>query len=104
MEADLLTDPVTPEQPDPATRSDERDAGSEPPPRGWQLRDQAPEPQAVAELLQKLVELLPPDLQQQLADALTQLFEAIKALIDWWVARLEQRASAPVAVRDIPIL
>jgi predicted lipid carrier protein YhbT len=76
-----------------------------PPPGGWQLRgEEQPSPEAMADVLEKLVELLPADLQQRLVQAVHELLEAIRALIEWWLARLEQRTSGPVAVRDIPIL
>ena len=35
--------------------------------------------------------------------ALAGLLEALRALIDWWIARLEREREAPVEVQDIPI-
>jgi hypothetical protein len=84
--------------------SDE-DAGV--PPRGWEFpRDPGQEADAetVAQLVEQLLALVPDDLRARLTDAFRQLLEAIRALIDWCVARLEHRASAEVEVHDIPIL
>jgi hypothetical protein len=76
-----------------------------PPPGGWQVRgEEQPAPEALADVLEQLVELLPPDLQQRLVTAVHELLEVLRALIEWWITRLEQRPSGPVAVRDIPIL
>ncbi|HEX3617527.1 MAG TPA: hypothetical protein VHU61_13360 [Solirubrobacteraceae bacterium] len=77
------------------------------PPRGWELpRDpgQEPDPESVAQLVEQLLALVPEELRLRVTEALRQLLEAIRALIDWCVARLEQRASTEVEVHDIPIL
>ena len=49
-------------------------------------------------------DLIPPELQQRLLEALRQLLLAVRALIDWYLERLEQRRQTPVAVQDIPVL
>jgi len=66
--------------------------------------------QAIAALLETLRELVPPELQQQLADVTRQVLLLLRALIDWWVDRLEEPAAGPTgadhsgpAVRDIPV-
>ena len=46
---------------------------------------------------------LPPELARQLAAAARELLIALRALIDWWIARLEREPAAPVEVQDIPI-
>ena len=46
---------------------------------------------------------LPPELAHQLAAAARELLVALRALIDWWIARLEREPAAPVEVQDIPI-
>ena len=77
------------------------------PPRGWEPpAGDPPEPDAdsLAQLAEQLLALVPDDLRIRLAEALRQLLEAIRALIDWCVARLEHRASEPPEVHDIPIL
>lgn len=70
--------------------------------------------QAVAALLDTLRDLVPPELQQQLADVTRQILLLLRALIDVLVDRLEAPATAPTApaetavgdvphVRDIPV-
>ena len=77
------------------------------PPRGWELpRDpeQEQQPDSLAELVEQLLALVPDELRTRLTEAVRQLREAIRALIDWGAARLERGASAEVEVHDIPIL
>ena len=77
------------------------------PPRGWEAPGaEQPQPDAdsLAQLAEQLLALVPEDLRLRLTEALRQLLEAIRALIDWCVARLEHRASEPPEVHDIPIL
>lgn len=84
--------------------SDEQDAT---PPRGWQMPGdtaQAADPESLARLIEELLALVPDELRARLTEAVRQLLEAIRALIDWCVARLEHRSGAAVEVRDIPIL
>jgi thioesterase domain-containing protein len=78
-----------------------------PPPSGWQQQaDHAPPPPSadLALLLQSLRELIPADLQRRLTEAIRELLLAVRALLDWYIERLEQRKSEPVHVQDIPIL
>lgn len=60
------------------------------------------------ELLERLLErfrdLIPPDLQRRLANALRELLLALRALTDWYLERLERRRAQPPEVKDIPIL
>jgi len=82
-----------------------------PPPAGWQTpaTGEAPGPDRGAdmELLMQLVdslrELVPPDLQRRLAEALRELLLAIRALINWYLERLERQRDEPAEVQDIPI-
>ena len=77
------------------------------PPRGWELPRQEQDGQeqdSLAQLVEQLLTLIPDDLRMRLTEALRQLLEAVRALIDWCVERLEQRGSEPVEVHDIPIL
>ena len=46
---------------------------------------------------------MPPEVARQLAGAARELLLALRALIDWWIARLEQEPERPVEVQDIPI-
>ena len=54
-------------------------------------------------LLEAARSSLPPELAHQLAAAARELLIALRALIDWWIARLEREPAAPVEVEDIPI-
>lgn len=81
------------------------------PPNGWELpRDQehgqqsGVTPEQMAQMLEQLLSLVPDELRLRLTDALRQLLEALRALIDWWVQRLERRPGGEVEVRDIPII
>ncbi len=46
---------------------------------------------------------MPPELAQQLADALRELLPALRALIDWYLERLDRPAARAAEVEDIPI-
>jgi hypothetical protein len=101
-----------------ATERAERIAG-EVPPRGWAAGGEpsaatggdrrATGAGAFGELaaLAGLIELargsIPPELARQLADALRQLLLALRALIDFWIERLDAGEPEPVRVEDIPI-
>ncbi len=81
-----------------------------PPPSGWEI----PAPEgglgraSAAELLlqtiHRLEDLVPSDLRSRLAEALRELLLALRALIDWWVERLEHRRATMTDLGDIPIL
>jgi hypothetical protein len=75
------------------------------PPRGWEAPSSAQvDPDAVAQLLEQLLSLVPIEVRVRLAEAARQLLEALRALIDWCVARLDRDGGDRVEVRDIPIL
>ncbi len=81
--------------------------GRKPPPAGWQAPPNA-EPgsrdlELIAGVIESLRELIPPELQRRLAEALRELLLAVRALIDWYLDRLERGRPAPVEVQDIPI-
>jgi hypothetical protein len=82
----------------------------QPPPAGWeQPEPEAPtrsggDLEALVTLLGSLRDLIPPELQQRLAEALREILQAIRALLDWYIERLERPRSEPVEVQDIPIL
>lgn len=83
-----------------------------PPPAGWQApgsdagsADQATNDlELFASILGSLRELVPADLQRRLGEALRELLLALRALIDWYLERLERRHAEPVEIQDIPIL
>jgi hypothetical protein len=62
-----------------------------------------PDIQALAGLLEAARASLPPELAHQLAAAARELLLALRALIDWWIARLEREPATRVEVEDIPI-
>jgi hypothetical protein len=81
------------------------------PPRGW-AAPEAEEPrrapgvselQALAGLLELARQSLPPELSRQFLDALRQLLLTVRALIDFWLERLDAQRETPPEVEDIPI-
>jgi hypothetical protein len=80
-----------------------------PPPAGWEVpREEQPREDGDLELLtqvlQSVRDLIPPELQRRLAEALRELLLALRALIDFYLERLERRRAAPADLEDIPIL
>lgn len=59
--------------------------------------------QALVGLLEAARTSLPPELARQLAEGARELLIALRALIDWWIARLERPPETPLEVQDIPI-
>ena len=60
--------------------------------------------QALVALLQTLRDMVPPDLWRQIRELIRQLLLLIRAIIDWWVDRIETgpRGATP-EVEDIEI-
>jgi hypothetical protein len=84
------------------------DAASErPPPRGYASPGSERRGGADAQALVALIELaraiVPPELRVQLAELVREVLLAVRALIDWYLERVEARRRAPVDVEDIPI-
>jgi hypothetical protein len=80
---------------------------STPPPSGWQTAEDTPAPPEVdpfVALVKALRDLVPPDLQRRLVAALREVLLALRALIDWYLERLERQREEAVEVQDIPIL
>jgi hypothetical protein len=80
-----------------------------PPPAGWQAPEEdghqaEGEFELLAQLIQVLRELIPAELERRLAAALRELLLAVRALIDWYIDRLERRPAEPTEIQDIPIL
>ena len=86
-----------------------RRAGDDVPPAGYEGERTAGERsafgdlQALAGLLETARASVPPEVARQLAEATRELLLALRALIDWWIARLEHQPERPVEVQDIPI-
>ena len=94
-----------------ASRAQTRDV----PPRGWETpRTEAesggvtPDLAAIMALIESVRGVVPDDISTQLAEALRELLLALRALIDWYIGRLESigSPSAPADrhVEDVPIL
>lgn len=83
--------------------------GESPPPRGWSVPGAGPPPtlgnelQGIVALLESARSLIPPELQQQFAQVLRELLLAIRALIDWYLDRIDRRPRGKAEVEDIPI-
>jgi hypothetical protein len=75
------------------------DFQQEPPP---QWRPGMPDFTPVFALLDSLRRMMPPELQEQFATLQREVLLTIRALIDWYLERLDAR-SRPVEVEDIPI-
>jgi hypothetical protein len=81
------------------------------PPAGWDVPGRAEETHAELDafvtLLATLREVLPPELRAQLADLARQLLALVRAIVDWWISRLDEHAGPPPTppppVEDIPI-
>jgi hypothetical protein len=58
---------------------------------------------ALVGLLRSLRELVPPELQQQVTEVIRQVLLLLRAVIDFWVDRLDAPRPAEVEVQDIPI-
>jgi hypothetical protein len=70
--------------------------------------DATQEAQALVALVQLLRDLLPDELRRQVMDLIRQVLLLVRAVIDWYLARLEpgHDASGPAAapvVQDIPL-
>ncbi len=86
-------------------------AARRPPPAGWQVPTEESQNGArpgdlelLVQVLQSLREVIPPELERRLADALREVLLALRALIDWYLERAERKRAEPDEVQDIPIL
>jgi hypothetical protein len=83
-----------------------RAAGGSVPPNGWASSEPADgfgDLGALLRLLDTARGAMPPELARQLADALRELLIALRAIIDWSIARLEHEGPEEPRVEDIPI-
>ena len=53
--------------------------------------------------MESLRGVVPPDLARQLADALRELLLALRAVLDWYITRLEPAPEPDSDVQDIPV-
>ncbi len=81
-----------------------------PPPRGYAVPGSqegggpgAADLQALVALLDLARNLVPPELRQQLAELVREILLLVRAIVDWYLERIDQRRKAPVEVEDIPI-
>jgi hypothetical protein len=93
-----------------AQRAAEAAAAGTVPPRGWSVpgeeqRSTGPFPDlaALTALVESLRGVVPPELMRQLADALRDLLIALRAVLDWYIARLEPPEAPDSDVQDIPV-
>jgi hypothetical protein len=84
------------------------------PPSGWDVPRQAEragdELDALVHLIASVRDLLPPELRAQLAELVRQALVFVRAVLDWWIERIEaeaaaggQRRGGPDDAEDIPI-
>jgi hypothetical protein len=83
-------------------------AASSVPPNGWSVPGQERTPPALdlsqlTALVESLRGVVPPDLARQLAESLRQLLMALRAVLDWYIARLDGEEEPPRDVQDIPV-
>jgi hypothetical protein len=91
-----------------AQRAAEEAATRSVPPRGWSAPGSEPSPPAfdlsqLTALVESLSGVVPPELSRQLADALRELLVALRAVLDWYIARLEPSPPPDSDVQDIPV-
>jgi hypothetical protein len=84
-------------------------AAPKPPPAGWQTPGESGRTarngdlELLVRVIESLRDLIPADLQRRLGEALRELLMAVRALIDWYLERTDQRRAEQVVVEDIPI-
>jgi hypothetical protein len=82
-----------------------------PPPSGWAIpggdenrHSESGQFDGLVAALTSLRDRVPPELQSRLADAVRELLIAIRALLDWYIERLERERTPTGEPEDIPIL
>jgi len=78
------------------------------PPRGWSAggeQTSAPFPDlgALAALVESMRGVVPPELSRQLSDALRELLIALRAVLDFYITRLETPEPQRSEAQDIPV-
>jgi hypothetical protein len=79
-----------------------------PPPRGYAVpgagdRSSVADIQALAALLDLARTLVPPELREQIAELVREILLLVRAIVDWYLERIDQRRRKTVEVEDIPI-
>jgi hypothetical protein len=81
-----------------------------PPDAGWRAPEQPPaerrsgsEFEALVQAIAALRELIPPEVMDRITAAIREVLLAIRALIDFYLERLDRRRAEPPEVREIPI-
>jgi hypothetical protein len=89
-----------------------RETGDRPPPSGWDVPRSAErandEIDALIAVVGSIRDLLPPELRAQLAEIVRQILVFVRAVLDWWIDRVEResasgREGSRDDVEDIPI-
>jgi hypothetical protein len=89
-----------------------RGAPGRPPPAGWQSpAPEEPAPQrgpgveldTLVQALQAVRELIPAEVMERIAAAIREVLLALRALLDFYLERLDRRGPEPAEVQDIPI-
>ena len=91
-----------------AQRAAEEAARASVPPRGWSVPGEGPRPPTfdlgqLTALIESLRGVVPPELAHQLAEALRQLLLALRAVLDWYIERLDGGEPPERDVQDIPV-
>jgi hypothetical protein len=71
--------------------------------RDWPRREAADELDALVALLRTMRELVPAELQGQVTEVIRQVLLLVRAVVDYWVERLDAPRGASVPIEDIPI-
>jgi hypothetical protein len=79
-----------------------------PPPRGYAVpgggdRSSVADIQALAALIDLARTLVPPELREQIVELVREILLLVRAIVDWYLERIDQRRRKPVEVEDIPI-
>jgi hypothetical protein len=95
-----------------AQRLAEDASRAKPPPAGWDVPRSAErandEIDALIAVVGSIRDLLPPELRAQLAEIVRQILVFVRAVLDWWIDRVEResgggRGDSRDDVEDIPI-
>lgn len=82
----------------------DRSGAERPPPAGWDVPRSAEkandEIDALIAVVASVRDLLPPELRAQLAEVVRQILVFVRAVLDWWIERVERESSARGDARD----